>query len=398
MSVEWAARRVLYTPIPKVACTTLKHIFYFLNFGHEFKPGAGLGNIHEEYAGTPEFRHNRLALYASWRRLVVVRDPILRFLSAYASRVIDFDELSDSLIGDRAFRFKVPIRPNIHQFVEFFNIYKAISPQVQHHFESQAYFAGSNIEAYTHVFKIENLDSLSRMLATELGAPLELPSLQGSTTKISIDEISVREMNEIRSWYAGDYALLRGHYSAEELLAKRSSRRNRCGANAFGATMKDLLPSFDMSITGSVQITEDTAIYLDGCVGSAIIRHGDSLTIATDKLSSCIVGFERTFPNFLDLGESYEIAIEAYSEFATNVTCFVRCIVETGEAVYLGTTYIPLEPGHTRSNVLLDTDVRAAILPCGQSRLQDVKFILMFEAATGIRVQLTRLHLRFATL
>ncbi len=181
MAVEWKAKNLVYVPVPKVACTTLKHVFHLLDRGYEFWNDCDpiAYGIHATYSPTPEFRHNRLALYSSWRRLVVVRDPIERFLSAYVHRIVDCRDLLHISTKTLARESDVPVMPNIHQFIEHFDIYRAISPLVRHHFESQAYFTGPDLGAYTHVYKFDELNLLHRMLVAEYGSDFKMPRTPG---------------------------------------------------------------------------------------------------------------------------------------------------------------------------------------------------------------------------
>ena len=103
MAIEWRPKKLVYFPTPKCACTTLKSVFYRLNLGSDFVDnGSAEDGIHGLYAGTPRFRLQLLGQYATWRRLIVVRDPVLRFLSAYTSRVQDRSDLGEELIGSCA--------------------------------------------------------------------------------------------------------------------------------------------------------------------------------------------------------------------------------------------------------------------------------------------------------
>ena len=57
MAVEWRTKKIVYFPVPKCACTSLKYAFYKLNFGQEYSEDSATaaGGIHLLYSGTPEF-------------------------------------------------------------------------------------------------------------------------------------------------------------------------------------------------------------------------------------------------------------------------------------------------------------------------------------------------------
>ncbi len=359
MAVEWPARKLAYFPTPKCACTTLKHVFYLVNHGRPFV-GTGLlkkDGIHEIYAGTSEFRLNRIYLYSSWRRIVVVRDPVLRFLSAYCNRVVDKSDLREPHVGEDARNLSVPINPDLHQFIQHFDKYRAISPGVGHHFAPQASFIGSDIDSYTDVYRIEELNELHDMLQAECGYSFDLPWRQRSSISTSVDEISVRELGIIQSLYSGDYALLRKLYSPRAVLERRSSRQAWSRIGRSSVSLQELLPLLDLTVIGSHSVSKDTVVYTEGCHEGVHIHHQDFLTITTMANDAWLVSFEKVLTEPFALGESYQLEIEAHTEHKTKITYFVRGMSGDGTPFFLGTTRVTLEPGHSRHNILLDTDI-----------------------------------------
>lgn len=399
MAVEWRTKKIVYFPVPKCACTSLKYAFYKLNFGQEYSEDSATaaGGIHLLYSGTPEFGLSRLELYTSWRRLVVIRDPVRRFLSAYTNRVVDKGKLSEDLLSDNSRKFDVPSNPDIHQFIAHFDIYRAISPDVRHHFAPQAYFLGPDLDAYTHVYKIEELDLLHMMLEVEHGYHFEMHRLQVSNTSISTDIISVRELSVICGLYAGDYALLKRYYKYDTLLHERKSRRQWKNSGQTCITMHEILPSLDESLTGSEQINSRLAIYAEGDVGIMHIRHDKTLTITTSGNGICLVSLEIIAPSFLVLGESYELIVEACCDHPIKMTCFVRHGSGAEQPGYFGSTCMTLEPGHAERRILLETDVPKAVLRREPLSWNDLKFIVMFKSTCGIMVHVTRFDLDMAS-
>jgi hypothetical protein len=394
MAVEWRVRRIVYIPIPKCACTTLKSVFHLLNYGSEFVPGHDqeVDNIHRQYAGTPEFRLNRLALYANWRRLVVVRDPVARFLSAYTSRVVGFGELGHKFIGGSGGALGVPIDPDIHEFIASLHIYQAISPLVRHHFAPQACFAGPDLSAYTDVYRVEELGELHQMLELEYGQPFPMPQFQRSPVQFATDMLSVRELGEIRDRYAGDYALLRRHYSFARVLMRRTMAAVDQPVVALG----DLIAADELCLTGPERFAGGLTVYATGCQDGVTIRKADTVTITTQTNHECLVSFEKAAPRCLRLGDSYELIVVGRSASPVMITCFLR--YQHGEhSRYLGTTRAIMQPGRTECSVLFDTELPETILGQASFEIDQMRLIIMFEATCGMAVELTDLYLRAAT-
>ncbi len=394
MAVEWYAKKLVYFPIPKCACTTLKSVFYRLNFGNEFtSDDIADDGIHGLYAGTPKYRLNILARYAAWRRVIVIRDPVLRFLSAYTSRVLDRGELGEKFVGESARRFEVPLDPDIHQFVQHFDIYQAISPHVRHHFAPHAHFAGPTLDAYTDVYEFDELESLHAMLKSYVDYDFSMPRLQRSTTSLSVDSISVRELCEISGHLAGDYALLRHYYNPTSVLSSRGSRKEWNHLRCPTITLRELLPLGSLLLTEGEQVTPDLTIYLEGCLDGVTIDNGDMTTVQVNTSGGCLVSFEKLAPAFLRLGESYEITVSGWSESEVRITCLVRH--GSGEASkYFGTTLATMAPGYNQCCVILDTDMPGPALQEEAFLPNDLKFIAILEAKCGMDVKLKDFDLR----
>ena len=375
---------------PKCACTTLKHVFYLVNHGRPFV-GTGLlkkDGIHEIYAGTSEFRLNRIYLYSSWRRIVVVRDPVFRFLSAYCNRVVDKSDLREPHVGEDARNLSVPINPDLHQFIQHFDKYRAISPGVGHHFAPQASFIGSDIIPIRMFTASKN--SMSSMICFRPNAVHDLPWRQRSSISTSVDEISVRELGIIQSLYSGDYALLRKLYSPRAVLERRSSRQAWSRIGRSSVSLQELLPLLDLTVIGSHSVSKDTVVYTEGCHEGVHIHHQDFLTITTMANDAWLVSF-RVLTEPFALGESYQLEIEAHTEHKTKITYFVRGMSGDGSSIFPG--HDPCHSGTGSFPPQHPSRYRYPTKRSPQSGLLqgNCKFILMFG-----KMQRTRRHKRDA--
>lgn len=397
MTVEWAAKRIVYFPVPKIACTTLKCVFYTLNFERDFSSATGLSydQIHVAYAGTPEFRLNRLELYSAWRRLVVIRDPVLRFLSAFSHRVIDLGELAAAYVGGDASQLGVPVNPTIHEFIHFYDVYRAISISVRHHFAPQTSFLGPDLEAYTDIFSFEKIGQLHRMLEQEYGSEIQFSKTQTSTSSVTLRDLSIREVDWIRSRYAGDYALLREYYNFNDPIKSKRKELYQGKTDTRDATLDEIIPRVNLKITSPTKHSDDFLIYAECSSGDVRIVCDDTLTIITSENCRVLIGLERIGLEFLSLGESYNVELEGSSNAPVRGTICVRYDYSDQQQIYLGTTRFVIGPADTCENVLLDTDLLSH--HCSLCR-EKLKLILMFEAESGISLRLRRVRFGLALL
>ena len=197
--------------------------------------------------------------------MVVVRDPVHRFLSAFVHRVMDLQELDACYIGTEARRLGVPINPDIHQFIDFFNIYYGISSRIRHHFAPQSAYVGPSLDAYTNTYKIEELEALREMLEREKGLKIDFPKTQSSSIDVPVNEISVREVNWIRSTYAGDYAVLRRYYDFDASLKARRSVTLKKRTASSDVTLKTIIPALNLCTNTPQKVSNGFLIYVE-CV------------------------------------------------------------------------------------------------------------------------------------
>lgn len=185
---------VAYHPTPKVACTSIKLALYELEFGRPFQGSRGedgaLQHIHNSWEGTPRFVP--VSTPESYYNFAVVRDPVERFLSAFANRVIQYRELGEEklcdLKGDLA---GLKPNPSLSEFISEFDLYRSASAPIRHHTDPQNFFIGRTLSYYSRIFRFTELNQIGDALRDAVGAHITLPHEQRGGLKISETELSV---------------------------------------------------------------------------------------------------------------------------------------------------------------------------------------------------------------
>ena len=232
MALSVPGRRVTYFPAPKNACTSLKLLFYELCHGEPFVPGRsgnGAPHIHKVY-DSPHFLSVPRASLGEHRRLVVVRDPVERFLSCYASRVIHHEELSSRHVDlELARKLDLEPDPPLGLFIKRLDEYRLVSPSIRHHTEPQTYFFGHDLTYFTHVYRLRDLTLLANDLGEMLGREIIIPHEQTGGPKIPVGALAERELMHVMKIYSGDYALLHNYFSPETVLLAWTRDRREGG-------------------------------------------------------------------------------------------------------------------------------------------------------------------------
>lgn len=199
--------KVAYIPAPKVACTSLKMMFYRIENGKDFISSVRNSKgyyIHSYYFSNP-FSGTPFQRIQGYSRICVARDPIKRFLSSYSNRVCFHKELTANRLSKEAVDSGAIPNPNLEEFVDRLEIYRKHSWSIQHHTDPQVNFLGSDKNYYSKVYQMNELEQLRADLSALAGEELELPHLQSGGPKIGIDSLSSNAVEKLKKFYAKDY-------------------------------------------------------------------------------------------------------------------------------------------------------------------------------------------------
>lgn len=199
--------KLSYTPVPKTACTSLKTMFFEIENGWEFTPFKRNGrqfHIHNVYPSS-FFNPKLTERQSNYSRLLLVRDPILRFLSAYSNRVVHHRELSREKARKQLLAHDLAPDPSLEEFVLKLPQYMKAVETIDHHTRPLVDFAGPTSSFYTRVYKMLEIDDMLSDISSIVGRPLVLQRLQTGGPKLSIDDLGRRELQRLQDFYADDY-------------------------------------------------------------------------------------------------------------------------------------------------------------------------------------------------
>ncbi|MBL3554151.1 sulfotransferase family 2 domain-containing protein [Rhodovulum sulfidophilum] len=216
MAVVLEGHNIVYFPVPKTACTSIKLLLFELNNGKKFEMYEEDGNvmhIHNAVYGTPSFLEVDRNPYADMIRIAVIRDPVSRMLSAFSNRVAFHRELSEDRIDtDLAERLGVHPDPSPDHFFNNIEKFRILSDSIRHHTDPVSSFLGPDLAYYHRVFRIERLDELTTFLGEKVGREIQLGREQVGGEKTSFEQLGARAQKNLLQYCSGDYALMRGFY------------------------------------------------------------------------------------------------------------------------------------------------------------------------------------------
>lgn len=209
MTVILDEHKLSYIPVPKVACTSLKTMFFEVENGFEFGTFQSSGRpwwIHDFYRSIP-FKRQKLSQMAGHRVVAVVRDPVKRLLSCYANRVIHHKELSEGTAGAVLRAADLPCDPDLSTFVARLAAYCDAVESIRHHALPMVVYLGRDPQFYAQIYPIGATVTLQADVEQLTGVKATLSRLQTKGPKITPDALSAQELALVKAFYAEDYAL-----------------------------------------------------------------------------------------------------------------------------------------------------------------------------------------------
>lgn len=162
--------KVVCSPIPKSASTSLKRLF------NQLEPDSDSVRAHQRFGGE-RLRSDRLRLAEldlnDFYRFAVVRDDLDRFVSYHRRNVMQSESLVraghglDSYLG-------LSTRPSLDALATKLAHYQYVFLDARHHTLPTRAYLHEDLDFYDDVFTIAEIDALAERLGTHTGTPLEI--------------------------------------------------------------------------------------------------------------------------------------------------------------------------------------------------------------------------------
>jgi hypothetical protein len=196
MSIILDKFSLFYQPIPKVACTSIKLMFFQLENGFKFEGYMANGkrrHIHQYYpSGVWEFcPHKRVASF---------------------HRVVYHKELSPSKTGPNFKNKGLEYNPSLDLFIDRFRDYCDASASIFHHMRPMVDFIGEDASYFSKVYNIKNIAQFVSDINEHIGVDLTVGRHQTGGPKLKKEDLTKTQLLKIESFYKDDYKAFHNYF------------------------------------------------------------------------------------------------------------------------------------------------------------------------------------------
>jgi len=217
---------------PKSGSTSFKYLLFEAEHGRTFKKKKS--HIHQWAA------KNRIASLENCKyRLILIRDPIERFISCYNNKVIqqrhlDYMDIGSLSLSDpkREFPF-----PSLDEFIDNFSEMRKL-PVINHHTKPISEFLQRrNLSFFSEVFTFDQIDILAKRINQIAATDVTLLHFQKSEKnqwakarkRGDLSQLSQSQIIYLMKLYSSEYHFLNPYYSKNEILKKWEMTREAIG-------------------------------------------------------------------------------------------------------------------------------------------------------------------------
>ncbi len=215
MCVHLEEYKVSYFAVPKCACTSLKTMFFEVENGFAWRNYVANSKkiwVHNAYPSLPFEKARKQSAPGFWK-FAVLRSPVERLVSCYRNRLMRGRGRQQLLARAGELEARGLSRtPDFAGFMEHFDDYCDLSPDVKAHSRPLSFFLGTDPGYFDRLFRLSELAEVMAELRQRITKLPELLHLQTRGADVQIGKVHSRTEQQIRKLFDEDYRLFGAHF------------------------------------------------------------------------------------------------------------------------------------------------------------------------------------------
>ncbi|WP_166636258.1 sulfotransferase family 2 domain-containing protein [Aliiroseovarius marinus] len=197
---------ILYAPVPKCACSSLKDFCAHVEYGTPFKDtefAADGRKLHGVFRSVRFARLKGQGPETAWK-FAVIRHPVDRIVSCYEQKVIDGAFAIEQVPEDELKKKGLSRKPSLAEFVERLSGYQSVSKIIKKHSLPLTYFLGEDPDFFDRIYNMSEITEAFSDINERAGTQV-LPKRRNSSHKrVNAEDVNAEVCRMILEKYRTD--------------------------------------------------------------------------------------------------------------------------------------------------------------------------------------------------
>lgn len=203
-----------YIPIPKNCSSSIKAYLYEMVHGKKWKSyekdNGKRFHIHTYWGYKNKKNPDRESVFVksnATKSFVVLREPIKRYISAFANRVVSRGALgsSDNL--------------TLNEFTNDFETYMR-DVDLNHHMTPQTTWICDDLSEFDWVFTTNQIQKMHKIISKYTKTNIDFPRLQTGGPNLNLTDLSKENFYRLIDYYYEDYKTFKDYFTIDSIISE----------------------------------------------------------------------------------------------------------------------------------------------------------------------------------
>lgn len=202
-----------YIPIPKNCSSSIKTYLYEMLYDKKWKSykkdnGRKI-HIHTHWSFQNKKNPDREDVFVksdTTKSFLVLREPIKRYISAFANRVVKHGALGSSE------------KITLNEFSNDFETYIKDVTEMRHHMTPQTNWINNDLSEFDWVFTTNEIQKMHKIISKYTKTNIDFPRLQTGGPKLNLTDLSKENFYRLIDYYYEDYKTFKDYFTIDSII------------------------------------------------------------------------------------------------------------------------------------------------------------------------------------